>query len=386
MPSYAKFIKDICTKKRSVCFEDDKRMRHYSVIVTRSFVQKKEDLGAFTIPCTIDLLQFSKALCDLGASINLMPLSIYKNLGLGYPKPSALQLLMADQTVNRPIGILYNVLVKVVLFIFSDDFVILDYEVDFEVPIIIGRLFLLLVAPWSIWIKENELRLNNEEETLNICTSMKQSGELQMVSAKSNRDESMSEREYPSKPKKLELDMKRRESQPVLAAFYDLIPWFANFANYLASVIVPPDLSYHQRKKLMHDVKKFFWDEPYLYGFYGDGTIRSCMPNVQMAPKPEIAYFRGRPKSVAPCCRMIRTSEDERDPEYVPPGTRTPTPAARATRVTPNKVDSYLVTASQFDEESTLTDTLSGSASGSKGVSGSEATLGSELAHSTGSN
>ena len=76
-----------------------------------------------------------------------MPLSIYKNLGLGYPKPSALQLLMADQTVKRPIGILHDVLMKVALFIFLVNFVILDYEVDFEVPIIIGRLFLLLVAP-----------------------------------------------------------------------------------------------------------------------------------------------------------------------------------------------------------------------------------------------
>ena len=47
----------------------------------------------------------------------------------------------------------------------------------------------------------------------------------------------------------------------VLAVSQDLIPWFPNFANYLASDIVPPDLSFHQRKKFMHDVKKFFWDE-----------------------------------------------------------------------------------------------------------------------------
>ena len=48
----------------------------------------------------------------------------------------------------------------------------------------------------------------------------------------------------------------------VLAAFHDLIPWFADFANYQASNIVPSELSFHQRKKFMHDVKKFFWDEP----------------------------------------------------------------------------------------------------------------------------
>ena len=69
-----------------------------------------------------------------------MPLSIYKKLGLGDPKP-AMRLLMADQTVKRPIGILHDVLVKVEEFIFSADFVILDCEVDFELPIILGRSF-----------------------------------------------------------------------------------------------------------------------------------------------------------------------------------------------------------------------------------------------------
>ena len=100
--------------------------------------------SAFTIPCTIGLLHFSKALCDPGASINLMPFSIYKKLGLGDPKPTAMRLLMADRTVKWPIGILHNVLVKVESFIFPTDFIILDCEVDFEVPIILGRPFLAM--------------------------------------------------------------------------------------------------------------------------------------------------------------------------------------------------------------------------------------------------
>ena len=70
-----------------------------------------------------------------------MPLSIYKKLGLGNSKPTAMRLLMVDRTV-RPIGILHDVLVKVESFIFPLDFVILDCEVDFEVPIILGRPFL----------------------------------------------------------------------------------------------------------------------------------------------------------------------------------------------------------------------------------------------------
>ena len=75
-------------------------MQHCHAIATRSLVQKKEDPGAFIIPCTIGLLHFAKALCDLGARINLIPFSIYKKLGLGDPKPTAMWLLMADGTVK----------------------------------------------------------------------------------------------------------------------------------------------------------------------------------------------------------------------------------------------------------------------------------------------
>ena len=67
MLGYAKFMKDLDTKKRSVTFEDDDRMQHCSVIATRSLVQKNEDPGAFTIPCRVGSFYFAQALCDLGA-------------------------------------------------------------------------------------------------------------------------------------------------------------------------------------------------------------------------------------------------------------------------------------------------------------------------------
>ena len=66
MPGYAKFMKDLVTKKRSVTFEDDDRLQHCSAIATRFLIQKKEDHGAFTIPCTVGSLHFANALCDLG--------------------------------------------------------------------------------------------------------------------------------------------------------------------------------------------------------------------------------------------------------------------------------------------------------------------------------
>ena len=125
-----------------------------------------------------------------------MPLSIYKKLGLGDPKPTAIRQLMADRTVKRPIGILHDVLVKVESFIFLADFVILDFEVDFEVPIILGRPFLakgralvdMEKGHMTFW-------LNNEEATFNICRTMRQSGELQSVSAISQKEKMKKETE-----------------------------------------------------------------------------------------------------------------------------------------------------------------------------------------------
>ena len=103
-----------------------------------------------------------------------MPLSIYKKLGLGDPNPTAMRLLMVDRTVKRPIGILHDVLVKVESFIFPADFVILDCEVDFEVPIILGRPFLATCIA-LVDMEKGQMRIN-EEATFNIFRSMRQRG------------------------------------------------------------------------------------------------------------------------------------------------------------------------------------------------------------------
>ncbi|XP_049360407.1 uncharacterized protein LOC125825106 [Solanum verrucosum] len=135
---------------------------------------EKEDPGAFTIHCTIRILRFAKAWCDLGANINLMPLSIYKKLGLGAPKPTAMCLLMVDRIVRRPIGVLQDVLVKVESLFIPTDFVILDCEVDFEVPIILGRPF-VTTGRSLVDMERGQMKfhLNNEELSFNICWSMK---------------------------------------------------------------------------------------------------------------------------------------------------------------------------------------------------------------------
>ena len=123
----------------------------------------------------IRVITFVKGLCDLGEIMNLRPLSIYKKLGLGDPKPTAMQLLMDDRTVKRPIGILHDVLVKVELFIFPADFLILYSEVYFEVVIILGKSFVATGGALVDTEKgQMKFRLNNEEVTFNNCRSMRE--------------------------------------------------------------------------------------------------------------------------------------------------------------------------------------------------------------------
>nr|XP_016487200.1 PREDICTED: uncharacterized protein LOC107807359 [Nicotiana tabacum] len=112
---------------------------------------------------------FAKALCDLGASINLMPLAIYKRLGIGRAKPTSMLLQLADQTVKRPSGIPDDVLVQVGRFVFPVDFVILDYRVDEEIPIILERPFLATRrALIDCEMGALKIRLNDEEIAFNM--------------------------------------------------------------------------------------------------------------------------------------------------------------------------------------------------------------------------
>ena len=91
---------------------------------------KMQNPGSFTIPCTIGNFEFKKALCDSGASINLMPLSVVKKLSLGELTPTAITFQIEDRTMAQPEGVLEYVLIKVGKFIFPIDFVVVDMEED----------------------------------------------------------------------------------------------------------------------------------------------------------------------------------------------------------------------------------------------------------------
>nr|XP_016500939.1 PREDICTED: uncharacterized protein LOC107819347 [Nicotiana tabacum] len=179
MLGYAKMMKNLMSRKFD--FQDLSIVtlaQTCSAVVTRPMAQKMSDPGSFTIPCTIGSYDFAKALCDLGASINLMPLAIYTKLGIGKARPTSILLQLVDCTVKRPTGILDDVLVQVGKFVFPADFVILDFQVDEEIPIIMGRPF-LATGRALIDCENGELkmRLNDEEVIFNVQQSMRRPSE-----------------------------------------------------------------------------------------------------------------------------------------------------------------------------------------------------------------
>ena len=147
VPIYAKFLKDLCTAKKGLGIDKKAFLTEQviSIIQCRTLV-KYEDPGTPTISVNIGGTCIDKALLDLGASVNLLPYSVYKQLGLGELKPTNITLSLADRSVKIPKGIVEDVLVKTEKFYYPVDFVVLDTEPMAEsthqVPIILGRSFL----------------------------------------------------------------------------------------------------------------------------------------------------------------------------------------------------------------------------------------------------
>ena len=132
-----------------------------------------KDPSSFTIPCFIGKYEFKKALCNFGASINLMPLSVVQRLSLGELTPTAITLQMADRSMEQPEAILEDVLVKVGKFVFPVDFVVMQMEKDTQVPLLLGRPFLATRAT-LIDVKKGELtlRVGDEAVQFNINRSL----------------------------------------------------------------------------------------------------------------------------------------------------------------------------------------------------------------------
>ncbi|GJU57187.1 reverse transcriptase domain-containing protein [Tanacetum coccineum] len=144
-----------------------------SAVLLNKLPSKEKDPGSFIIPCDIGNLHINNASADLGASISLMPYTMYEKLGLGEPKPT-LSLELADRSVQYPQGIAEDVLIKIDKFILPIDFVILDMKEDFRIPIILGRPFLATAqAMIDVFNKKTTLRVGSEEVIFDVDQSMK---------------------------------------------------------------------------------------------------------------------------------------------------------------------------------------------------------------------
>ena len=177
LPNYAKFMKDILSKKRRFAKEGVVSLTATcNAVIKNNLPLKMLDSDSFTIPCTIGNFEFGKALCDSGASINLMPLSIVKRPSLGELTSTTMTLQMADRTMAKPEGVLEDVLIKVGKFIFLVDFLVMDMEEDTKVPLLLRRPFLATGAI-LIDVKKGELTLRVGDETIhfNMHQSVKQS-------------------------------------------------------------------------------------------------------------------------------------------------------------------------------------------------------------------
>ena len=164
MPNYAKFLKDILNMKKKIVEEGIVNLTATcSAVIQRSLLAKMKDPGSFTIPYSIGKHEFKKALCDLGANINLMPLSVVQRLSLGELTPTTSILQIADRSLAQPEGVLEDVLVKVGKFIFPVDFVVMKMEEDNQVPLLLGRPFLATGASLIV-VKKGELTLREGNE------------------------------------------------------------------------------------------------------------------------------------------------------------------------------------------------------------------------------
>ncbi|GKB06477.1 reverse transcriptase domain-containing protein [Tanacetum coccineum] len=138
-----------------------------SAVVLKKLPEKLGDPGRFLIPCDFSEFDNCLALADLGASINLMPLSIWKKLGLPGLNDTKMVLELADRTISKPTGVAENVFVKVGKFYFPADFVVLDFIADPRVPLILGRPF-LRTAHALIDVYEGEITLRNDDQSLTL--------------------------------------------------------------------------------------------------------------------------------------------------------------------------------------------------------------------------
>ncbi|KAK4401225.1 Heat shock factor protein HSF30 [Sesamum angolense] len=186
IPRYARFLKKLCTSKGKLKGNERVSMReNVSAILQRKLPPKCKDPGTFTIPCKIGLIGIKRAMCDLGVSINVMPLSIFESLHVGHLKETGVVIQLVDRSVVYPEGVLEDVLVQVNELVFPVDFYVLDIREDnspSSTSILLGRPF-LKTARTKIDVHSGTLSMEFDGEIIkfNIFYSMRYPSDIPTV-------------------------------------------------------------------------------------------------------------------------------------------------------------------------------------------------------------
>nr|GFC12377.1 reverse transcriptase domain-containing protein [Tanacetum cinerariifolium] len=168
MPKFAPMFKKLLDNKNNLIeLTKTPLNENCSAVVLKKLPEKLGDPGRFLIPCDFSEFDNCLALADLGESINLMPLSIWKKLKLPTLNDTKMILELADRTISKPTGVAENVFVKVGKFYFPADFVVLDFIADPRVPLILGRPFLSTTHA-LIDVYEGEIILRHDDQSLTL--------------------------------------------------------------------------------------------------------------------------------------------------------------------------------------------------------------------------
>ncbi|CAM8903156.1 unnamed protein product [Rhodiola kirilowii] len=174
-PTYAKFLKDIVSNRRVI--EESSMVAlnaECSAIVQSRMPRKMQDQGSFSIPISIGKIEIDRALCDLGASISLIPYSLYEKIDMGELHPTTISLKLADRSSRVPNGVLRDVPIKVGKFFIPVDFYVLDMDSEQETPVILGTPFLNTVeAVIKCGEGSIELKIGNEKLKFFLKNAMK---------------------------------------------------------------------------------------------------------------------------------------------------------------------------------------------------------------------
>ncbi|GJW17192.1 reverse transcriptase domain-containing protein [Tanacetum coccineum] len=179
MPKFASTLRTLLGNKEKLtevartsnepCLARTPMNEHCSAVILNKLPRKLGDPGKFLIPCEFPGMDECLALADLGASINLMPFLVWEKLSLPDLTPTCMTLELADRSISKPMGIAKDISVKIGVFHFPADFVVVDFEPDPRVPLILGRCFLKTSrALIDVHKGELTLRIGSEAITYNL--------------------------------------------------------------------------------------------------------------------------------------------------------------------------------------------------------------------------